>query len=178
MRILLGALVGTVIVFIWTAAAHMATPLGTMGLSTLPNEERVLENLRQNVPASGLYFFPGGMGQADHLQKLRRGPVGIMSYTAGGMDPLPAPMLIAEFVTNFLAATIAAIVLSTVAAPYFTRAFYVALLALFAFLSITSSYWIWYNFPTAFVAASLFVEFVGWFLAGLAMAKIVKPRMA
>jgi hypothetical protein len=177
MRILLAAVTGAVIVFVWAAVAHMATPLGEAGLSALPNEDQVLDAFRRNIPQSGLYFFPGGAGQADHQEKLRRGPFGILVYTAGGIEPLSPRQLVSELVANVLAAAVAAVLLSIMVAPYVARAFYVALLALFAFLSISASQWIWYGFPTAFVAASLAVEFVGWFLAGLAMAKIVRPRL-
>jgi uncharacterized membrane protein len=40
---------------------------------------------------------------------------------------------------------------------------------------VTASYWIWYGFPGAFIAAGLVTEFAGWLLAGLAIAKIVPP---
>ncbi len=92
------------------------------------------------------------------------------------LQALSPRQLISELVTNILAAAIAAILLSAMAAPYFTRVMFTALLALFAFLSVSASHWIWHGFPTAFVAADLATEFIGWLLAGLAMAKIVGPR--
>jgi hypothetical protein len=52
----------------------------------------------------------------------------------------------------------------------------VALLALFASLSISASYWNWYDFPAAFVGGELVTELIGWTLAGLAIAKIVPAR--
>jgi hypothetical protein len=53
------------------------------------------------------------------------------------------------------------------------RAFAIALLAIFASVSLSFSYWIWYGFPAAFVLGELVTELIGWYLAGLAIAKIV-----
>ncbi len=185
MRITVAAIVGGIIVFVWSAIAHMATPLGTAGLSVLPNEEPVLQSLRANIPRSGLYLFPGadmsGKITAEERKaweaKVRSGPKGLLFYTASGAEFLSPRQLIAELISNILAAAVAAILLSFMAAPYITKVASTALLALFAFLSLSASHWIWDGFPTAFVAAELAMEFIGWFLAGLAMARIVTRRL-
>ena len=41
-RIILGGALGAVAMFIWTAIAHMATPLADAGIDEIPNEEAVL----------------------------------------------------------------------------------------------------------------------------------------
>ena len=51
-------IVGGVIVFVWSAVAHVATPLGTMGLKPLPDETRQIASFTA-IPSSGMYFFPG-----------------------------------------------------------------------------------------------------------------------
>jgi hypothetical protein len=184
MKIAIAAVVGGVILFVWSAIAHMATPLGTAGLSVLPNEDAVRNAMRTNIPRSGLYLFPapdlsGKMTteqQKTWEAKLRSGPTGLLAYNAQGGEGLSARRLIAELISNVLAAAIAAILLSMMTAPYMARVFSTALLALFAFLTIAASRWIWDSYPTAFVAAELAMEFIGWFVAGLAIAKIVPVR--
>jgi hypothetical protein len=182
MRIIVAAIVGGLIVFFWSAVAHMATPLGTMGMSSIANEDPVIEAMRSNITHSGLYVFPaitpdGKMSPAQEA-KMRRGPTGLIAYTAGGMDGVSPHNLILELTTNILAALIAAFIISMIAGTLVRRALIVALLALFATISLTMSYWIWYGFPLPFVLAELATEIVGWFLAGLAMAKIMAPRAA
>ena len=185
MRIIAAAIVGGLIVFIWSAIAHMVTPLGTAGISSLPEEEPVLQAFRANIPKSGLYRFPGGdtknmtpeQKQAWEA-KIVSGPSGLLAYTAEGKQPMSPRQFVSELVSNMLAAAVAAILLSYMSAPYVTKVAACALLALFAFLSLSVSYWTWDNFPTAFVTASLITEFVGWLLAGLAIAKIVTPKSA
>ena len=183
MRITIAAITGGIILFIWSAVAHMATPLGRAGLSTLPNEEAVRESLRANVPRPGLYLFPAtserltSEEQKVLKEKVRSGPSGLLAYKPAGGEFFAPRQFISELVTNILAAAVAAILLSFMAAPYITKAVLTAMLAVFAFLSITASRWIWDAFPTAFVAAELTMEFIGWLLAGLAMAKIVTSRI-
>jgi len=54
-RIILAAFLGGLIVFIWSAIAHMAIPsLGMAGLSMFPNDQPLLESFKANVPKSGM----------------------------------------------------------------------------------------------------------------------------
>jgi len=50
-----------------------------------------------------------------------------------------------------------------------------AALGLVASLAIDVSLWNWYGFPTAYSAASLADEVIGFTAAGLGMAWIIKP---
>ena len=52
----------------------------------------------------------------------------------------------------------------------------VGLMGVFEWLDINVSYWNWYKFPTAFTVASLVEQLIGWTLAGLVMALILRPR--
>ncbi len=185
MRIIIAAIIGGLIVFFWSAVAHIFTPLGTMGLSILPDEARMMETFR-SVPASGMYFFPGmdmhkkpsPEEQKAWEQKLHQGPSGLLIVTKGGGEAMSPRQLGTELVSNIVPALIAAIVLSFMVGGVLKRAFAVALLGAFGVVSLVVSYWIWYGFPGAFVCGELATEVVGWFLAGLAMAKMVRsPRV-
>ena len=185
MRMLLGALVGAIVVFIGSAILHMATPLGTAGMSVLQNEAPVLDAFRANVPASGLYLFPGFDPRVKHTdaeekeweQKLSRGPYGLLVITNGGSRMMSPRELGLEFVTVLISALIAAFIIARSNASYATRALIVALLALFAFFSVSASHWIWYKFPPAFILGEALTEVITWFLGGLAMARIIRPPL-
>jgi hypothetical protein len=181
-KLLIAALVGGLIVFAWGAIAHMATPLGMAGMSTLPDEGATLEGLRVSVPKTGMYIFPteGMMSKNETEQKawtekMRRGPSGLLLYRAEGMEPLPPRMLVVEFVSDVLAAFVAALVVSMIAG-YSRRVFAVLLLSIFAFCSLSLSYWNWYGFPTTYIGAELLTEAIGWLLAGLAIARLTPGR--
>src|SRR6185295_5268316 len=147
------------IVFIWGAVAHMATPLGMMGLSVIPNEGPVVDAIRANVPKSGMYFFPGmdpsQKPTPEYEQKYKSGPTGLIITQIGGTEMLSPRQLIGELLTNIAGAYIAAILAAMMVGTMLKRATAIALLAIFATVSLTMSYWIWYGFPAAFVLGEL-----------------------
>src|SRR5438874_7644609 len=179
MRIIVAAIVGGIVVVVWSAAAHIFTPLGRMGMSQLPNETQVVQSLG-GVPSSGMYVFPwlSMKPSADEQkawgEKYKAGPNGMIIITKSGGEVMSPRQLGSEFASNVVAALIGAILVSFMVGSWFKRAFAVALFGLFGVVSLLVSYWIWYNFPTAFVVGELVTEVVGWFLAGLAIAKIVR----
>ena len=182
-RILLGAVAGGLIVFAWSALLHIATPLGMAGISVLPGEEAVLGALRANVREDGFYFFPAAgmspdMSEAEHeawAERMRTGPTGMMVVHPQGAEPAMARQLVLELLSDILAALLVAFGLAHVLAPYGRRVLLVALAGVFAWLVVSASYWIWYGFPEAYLGAELVEQVGGWLLAGLAMAKIVRP---
>ncbi len=192
-KILLAALAGGLVLFVWGAVSHMVLPLGEAGLKNLPDEEPVLTALGAPIPEPGLYFYPGldmknatEEQRAAWVEKIKSGPSGLLLYRPSGGEAMSPRQLASELVSNILAAWVAAIVVSLIighmdsngrSAPFGRRVLVVGLLGLFAWLSISASHWIWYGFPTAFVGAELIDQVVGWLLAGLAIAKIV-PRQA
>jgi hypothetical protein len=183
-RIVIGALVGGMVVFIWGAISHMVLPLGEMGLKSLPNEAAVIEGLKAGIPDEGLYFYPGidmksasAEDQTAWEAKIRSGPTGMVLYHPNGGEPLSPKQLASELLTNILAATLAACLASMMTGSYGRRVFGIAHLGLFAWLSISVSYWIWYGFPGSFIVAEGIDQFVSWALAGLVIAKIVPAAM-
>lgn len=184
MRILIAGIVGGIAMFVWTSIAHLATPLATIGFSQIPNESVVTTALQNSVGAEpGLYFFPW-MDPHDpnamkmQEEKLKTQPSGLLMYkpAGGGMAP---SMLIAEFVKETATCLIAAFLLAqAMLAGYFARAGFVALLGLAAALTTNVSYAIWYGFPTSYTLAYGFTDFFGYVVAGLAMATLLRPKMA
>jgi hypothetical protein len=184
-RVLLAGVLGGVVVFAWSAFSHMVLPLGEMGIRTLPNEEPVLSALRSSVPEAGLYFFPGmdpneqsKEAQEVWAEKYRSGPAGLLVYHPIGGEALQLRQFLLELFSNMLAALLAAFVIVRTKTSLFGRAFLVAGLGLFAWLSITVSYWNWDGFPSSFVMAEGIDQVVGWFLGGLAVGRIAVPREA
>jgi hypothetical protein len=184
-RVLLGGLVGGIVVFVWSAVAHIALPLGEMGMRQLPDEGAVVEAFRNTIKEPGFYFFPGidrgkpasEAEQKAWQEKLKQGPTGILVIHPEGGEAMSPKQLGSELASNFVAALVAAFILTHVRAGYFTRVLVVSLLAVFSIASLVVSYWIWYGFPTEYVLGETITEVVGWFLAGLAMAAIVRPAL-
>lgn len=183
-RVIFAGIFGGLLFFMWSAAAHMATPLGEMGVSSLPDEAPVLSVMRDGITEDGLYFFPGGdmhgdmteEEMADWEQRLRDGPSGILVVHPDGSEPMSANMLLTELGCNIAATLLAAFIVSRTATGFAGRWLVVALLGPIAWLSITASYWNWYGFPREYVTGEFIMEAVGWLVAGFVIALVLRPR--
>ncbi|MGN6517639.1 MAG: hypothetical protein ACTHLR_17570 [Rhizomicrobium sp.] len=186
MRILTAALLGAIAMFIWTAIAHMATPLATMGFSQIPNESAVLSAMHQSIgDRNGLYFYPWVdpkdpqmMQKSAASQKAE--PHGLLIYSAPGtnLDADMAPMLVREFIKQFVEALIAAWIVSMIAGSFALR--WGAVIAIYVATSIATnvSYWNWYHFPLDYTVAQIVMEIVSGILAGAAIAWWLGRRAA
>ena len=185
-RRLLAAIAGGIVVFVWSAVSHMALGLGSAGIRTLPNEERMAQAIRGVVTEPGLYFFPG-MDPSRKMtpeeerawtERYRRGPSGLMIVQPGGREPMEPTQFVVELLADILAAGVAAFILAGLGGPLLARAGAVGLLGVFEWADLSVSYWNWYKFPTLYTGAALVEQVVGWTLAGLVMALMLRPRPA
>jgi hypothetical protein len=185
-RILLAGIVGGIVVFVWGALSHMVLPVGEMGIRVLPDEEAVVSTLRTTIREPGLYLYPGmdmtreptEAEQKAWEARYKAGPRGMLVYQPGGDQPLSPRQFGTELLADIVAALIAAWLLSRAVEPYLRRVVFVTFLGFFAWLVTSVSYWNWYGFPTEFVLAEAVDSIVSWLLAGLVLAKIVKPDRA
>jgi hypothetical protein len=182
MRLALGAFLGAVILFFWGAFSHMVLLKG-VGFTPLPDEELVTGQLKSSVGDEGLYFFPGKDFRGTYTPeqeeawetKFRQGPTGMLIYHPGGVSSVSQRKLLTQFLSHFLAAAIASLIVSRMIGPYWQRVLAVALFGAFACLSVGTIYWNWYGFPDSFFAAQCVDQVVGWLLAGVALVVVV-PR--
>jgi hypothetical protein len=109
--------------------------------------------------------------------KYAAGPAGIVVFNPKPRGSFPT-WLGVELAGNILAALMAAIVILHVPSSvgFFTRALLVALLGLLEGFDIDLSQWNWYSFPTTYMLAQLVDHTVGWFLAGLVLARVCRDR--
>lgn len=143
--------------------------------------------MQENIREPGFYLFPGmeessGMtpeqkkaAEQNWMEKYRTGPHGILVFQPRGGQLQWVPLFLTELATNIVAGWIAAFLLAQTLAGFGTRVLMVALLGLLASVVVDFSYWNWYGFPTEFLLASLADQVIGFTLAGLALAAIVKP---
>src|SRR3954471_1858955 len=92
-RLLIAGVVAGLGLFVWEAVAHTFTPLGEMGLSTLPNEAAVRAALAAQIGnVDGLYIFPamqiGDMPTAGPARLLLYHPACAFSWAVMGWEAL------------------------------------------------------------------------------------------
>ncbi len=183
-KVVLGGLLAGIVVFFWGAFSHMVLPLGKMGVHQITNEESVIGAVRDSVREPGFYFFPGRdmSKQASEseervwMEKVKKGPVGVLIVQPSGGEAMSPRQLGTELATNVVSALLAAFLLTSVRSGYWGRVLFVTLLGVFGFLTISVPYWNWYGFPADFTAAEAIDQSVGWLLAGLVLAGIIRCR--
>ncbi|MBI1830636.1 MAG: hypothetical protein HYR84_04210 [Planctomycetes bacterium] len=186
-RVLLAGLVGGILVFGAGAFNHMMLDLEGRAFQQFAKDDEVRAFITKQDLKPGLYRFPGiadgfdKMSGDDRTKEMERfskrykeGPSGLVVIAPTGEEPMGPQQLIAEFVTNVLAALIAAWIVAntSVGTSYFIRWVVVLNLGLFTWLCTSASYGIWYRFPVAFIQDGLFGSLIEWGVAGLAIAAI------
>ncbi len=82
-------LLSAVFVFIVSSILHMVIPIHKGDFKKLPGEEKILAEMRSQGVQPGSYRFPFAetmkeMGSHEMLEKLKRGPVGILTMLPTG----------------------------------------------------------------------------------------------
>jgi hypothetical protein len=183
MRVIIAAVVGGALLFLWGFVAHMLLPFSENAMKPVPNEAAVVEALRANVTENGVYFVPylnyAKASEADQKafsEKIANGPSGLLVLrTHHDMDMVPE--LPYEAISNVLAALVAALAVAGLGIRgYGRRVGTIFAFGVVAWLSISVSQWTWYGFSTEFLISDLVDQWGGWLLAGLGMAVVLKPR--
>jgi hypothetical protein len=187
LRILLAGILGGAVLFGWGATAHMVLQFDS-SLKMLPNEEPVMAAMRENVPESGIYFFPGADMSAPmtpeqekaYNAKYRQGPSGLLIYhPSNEKDPMTPEQLGIQFGIDVILALLAAMLLGQ-AAPalksYVLRLFFMLLIGLIAGIAVPLPYWNWYGFPSDFTQSAIAEQVIGFVLAGIVIAAIVRAK--
>jgi hypothetical protein len=188
MKILLAGILGGIVMFIWTSIAHMASPLGEADIGEIPNESAVLSAMQSNIgDQTGLYIFPGpGLGKnatrqekneaMKHMgEKIATNPSGILMYHPPGRPLVLGKLLGVEFGTELLEAIMVVFLLAqTRIASFAGRVGFVLVAGILAAIATNVSYWNWYGFPCVYTASYMFIQIVGFFLAGIVAAFMLR----
>ena len=117
--------------------------------------------------------------QAAWEAKVKSGPTGLLVVRPNGANVISPRQLLSELTTSIISAFLGALLLSRLFGRYLTRVGLLGVIGLIGWVSILLSYWNWYAFPLSHITAEGLIEVVGWVLAGLVMAAIVKaPKVA
>jgi hypothetical protein len=192
-KIVLAGVVGGICFFVWQFIGHDVLPLGDTGIKGITNEETVIAGLQQNIPEPGFYFFPSGGMMAPGISSDQRkaamskmqqmylmGPHGILIFDPHGTEPITPRQLLGQLGSDVVVMLVAAWLLAQVCGSkgYGGRVLFVTALGLIPTLTEGLSDWDWYGFPMSYTLAQLVIYLGGFGLAGLLMAKFVKPSTA
>jgi hypothetical protein len=189
-KVFVAGLLGGVAIFLWGFVAHMLLPLGQAGMGGLPYENKVLPVISASVKEPGLYLFPwpesppgtampvNQKSQQAAAELYKTMPHGLLLIHPPGSAMLTSGQLLAEFGTNCATAVLASALVNLVIGSlrsFGSRVLFVTTLGLLAGIAVNIPYWNWYEFPTAFTLAEILEHVVGFGVAGLVIAAVVKP---
>jgi hypothetical protein len=182
-QLALGTLCGFVALVVWGAFSHMVLLIG-VGFDRLPNEDKVISDLKTSIDKPGLFFFPGkdfhSTSPAEDIawaEKFKQGPTGMLIFNPGaGGNPFSPAKLLWQFGGNFVTALILTIVATSISSTFWKKVAVLTLIGIATCSSVSIIYWIWYSFPTAFFLAQCVDMVVGFFLAGMVIVLCTKPR--
>lgn len=186
-RTLLAALAAATILFLWGGVYFVLVPTSVVEvMRPVDNEEAVAAMLRTGLPETGVYLIPWGTQaeiadpafQEELTERHRRGPLVMISYHEEGAEPGDPGVFLSGFLHFFLSGLLVAVLLRIalpVLAGFRQRLVFVTLVGLAAAVIGEVYKGIWFYQPWDYTLYLALFILGGWFLAGLAMAAILKP---
>lgn len=190
-RVFLAGIAGGIAMYVWTLIAHLALPLSTAGIQEITNDEpALLAQMHSNLGEKpGMYLFPSSGWKSNdsseqktaamkaYTDKLATNPSGLLIYRPPGGKALTPGQLITEFIAELIEALLAVFLLAqTRLSGYFARVGFITGAGILASLVTNISYWNWYGFPGTYTAAYMTIQIVGFFVAGLVAAALLRSR--
>lgn len=183
-----GGMLGGITLFVWGAVSWTVLPWHNLTLQKFTNEDAVVAVIRANATTPGVYFLPNARHQPGMTgtekkaawesveKRMAEGPVVFASIRLKGA-PSMAPFALTGIVISIIGATLGTLLLlQTRHSRYLRRAGFLSLFGLTAGVVCFLPYWNWFDFSTAYTATSIIDLAIGWFLAGLVIAKVAAPK--
>jgi hypothetical protein len=186
-RLLVAVVLAAVVHFAWGFAFWAKSPLSKEMVQKLPKGDRVAGVLEESIPETGVYFYPAGdcpMTSDDQaaidkfMAAHRRGPLVQVIYHKEGVEPMSVAGMGLGFV-HLAAGSLLAGLLLLLALPaldtYLRRVLFVFGLGVFAVVALHFANPVWFHHPWKFTLLQSFFDVVGWLLAGIVLAAIIRP---
>lgn len=182
-KVIIGALVGAIIFFVFETAVWMGGFHNDFSKYT-PNQGAIMQTLNNGLNENGAYMMPSvdqTLPNAAELQEKaynegKGKPWAMVFYHTqmNGMDP---SYMIKGFLYSLLACFLVSLTLFRGNFNTFGSRFSIAMcFSLFALLQCTLTEMNWWDFPWHYVKSTVFDMIVGWGLVSLWLAKYVKAN--
>jgi hypothetical protein len=187
-RIIIASIIAAIVLFVWGFLSWSQLNLYAFAMPSLPpgNAAALVETMGTQLPYTGVYFVPhppADMSDEAALenwkQRHRRGPIALIAFNKDGTEPMHPIMFVRGFAIYLIAAVFMCMMLAGAggwARNFITRLVFVLFAAAFATFATRGVDWNWFYIPSDYTGALVIDLFVGWFLAGLVIAGIVKPK--
>lgn len=181
-RVLLAGFAASLVMMVWGTFFWMVLPEVMHPIKAAPNEDSALALLARELPVSGVYVLPyppKDLSDKAFVEKHTAGPIVQVFYRTTGVHPLNNRLMLNGWLHAFLSTVLLAGLVRMARQglrSYQKRWIFVTLTGAFATIAIEGLYPIWWHHPWGFHVAIMFNQIVGWMLAGLVIAGIVKAK--
>jgi hypothetical protein len=188
-RVIISAIVGGILVFLWGMVSWMVLPYHTMSIHQFKDEAAITKAITAQVDHSGVYVLP--FVPADILSKpaaeqkaswgevqakQEKGPLVFASVSLEGLQySMQYAMTCAALLQIAGAFIISLILWCFCCSGYFCRVLTVSTIGLLVGLLGLAPFMIWWKFSQPFILTCAADALIGWTIAGIFMAGIVKP---
>jgi len=177
-QLIIGALVSAVAIFVWGFLfwALLSSP---NDLASQEDELALQQSLAEHLPRSGMYYVPSMDEQSDtYAERHRSGPIATIFVRLEGAEPMsPVSLLVGLLHEAIFAFMVGLLLLMAMPAlgSYRRRVLFVTV------AGVAAAFWfeladpIWWYHPWGFHLANAFYSVVAWFIAGLILARFLRP---
>lgn len=178
------AVIGGLIVFIWGIFSWMVFPWHQSCFNKFTNESSVASAIRDNAPVNGVYVLPNTFGYNDQtsqsemkrgMDMMENGPFMFAVVRPFGIGKMSIKPFIFQLIIQIIGAFILTWMLMQTKGLSFKKT--VGFCTLFGLsVGILSQLpdWNWWGFSIGYIFANLIDFIIGWWLAGLAIAKVLR----
>lgn len=177
-KVIIGAVLGGVVLFIWQFAVHMVLGVYDDAFVKLKDPAAVEKVLKENLTGSGMIVIPlpepgDSDAEAEAMEKLTTGFSLFGAVNIDGRHGFGA-MLGVQFAVNVLAsALLMFVLLAANPSTLGSRLALVLCFAVFAVLTELIPNWNWGGSSLAYIGRQIGEQIVGWALVGLVLAKVM-----
>ncbi len=174
-KAIISIIIGTIILFIWSAVSWMVLPLHGNSLKNIPEQAMEMDKLKNLMPESGVYHYPGmPEGNSEEEMKavedyLAVGPrITLMVYKNGPTKFFDPKDFIFSLILNFLTAFLTFFVISKLGSKDLKSILLATMaIALLVIVIADLSLMNWFMFPWDYTFANILDRIVAFGLLGL-----------
>ena len=174
-NVFLAGIAGAIVLFIWSSISWMVLSWHEKTLHEFKNETTVVTILKENIDKSGVYF--SNQTTKNHAAGTGNNMPAV--FASVSLEPTAgmSRALVISFVMQLVTAWLVAYMLAKTAITcHYGRVFFVVIFAVAAAIIGNLPYWNWWGFEINYTLVTIVDMIIGWFLAGLAIAALVKCR--
>ena len=179
---LYSSILGAIIAYLWSSFSWMFLSWHNLDFKTFDNESEVVKVLSNEAKERGYYVIPEfapnnpdkECDQEKWEKNAKRGPFAFMSILPKGKTRGMSTSMVYQFLSFLVASILASILLmKSSRVTTFEAAKFCSMMGIFGAIISVFPLWNWWEFPTLSTVVCIIDSGITWFLAGLAMGKVL-----